>query len=321
MKLTREVKTAILVISGIVLFIYLFNYLKGEDLLSSSRTYYVVYDNVEGLAPSTPVTINGLNVGRVQDISFKEDGSGDLLVKLLIENDFEFSKNSKAQLYDLGIIGGKAIAIVPAFDGAEPAKSGMTLEGTTKDGLTELVNQRLAPLQEKIESVMVNTDSLLNNLNAVFDTETKQSLKRSIVGLEETIGSFKATSNSVNRMLTANQQSLNKTLENAEHISTNLSKMTDSLAAANLKKTIEDLQSTIDNVDQIMASVENGEGSIGKLLKDEKLYDNLEGASKQLEELLQDMKLNPKRYVHFSLFGKKAKRYDAEGNELKDKEN
>lgn len=321
MKLTREVKTAILVISGIVLFIYLFNYLKGEDLLSSSRTYYVVYDNVEGLAPSTPVTINGLNVGKVQSISFKEDGSGKLLVKLLIENEFEFSKNSIAQLYDLGIIGGKAIAIIPAFDGAEPAKDGMTLEGTTKDGLTELVNQRLSPLQEKIEAVMVNTDSLLSNLNAVFDAETKQSLKHSIVGLEQTINSFKATSNTVNKMIESNQQSLNNTLTNAEQISGNLSKITDSLASANLKATIEDLQSTITNVNQIMASVERGEGSIGKLLKDDNLYNNLEGASKQLEQLLQDMKLNPKRYVHFSLFGKKATRYDAEGNEIKDKDN
>ncbi|MCB0382701.1 MAG: MCE family protein, partial [Psychroserpens sp.] len=132
MKISREVKTAVLVISGILLFIFLFNYLKGENILDSSRTYYALYDNVEGLASSTPVTINGMNVGKVKDIAFTEDGSGQLLVTLLIDNDFQFSKNSKAQLYDLGIIGGKAVAIIPAFDNAENAKSGSYLETTVK---------------------------------------------------------------------------------------------------------------------------------------------------------------------------------------------
>ena len=134
MKITREVKTAILVISGILLFIYLFNFLKGNDILDSSRTFYTIYENVEGLAPSTPVTINGLNVGKVQDISFTEDGTGNLLVKLVVEEEFDFSKNSEAQLYEAGLIGGKAIAIIPAFDNAENAKKGTYLKGTIKAG-------------------------------------------------------------------------------------------------------------------------------------------------------------------------------------------
>ncbi|MFS4481675.1 MlaD family protein [Hyunsoonleella sp. 2307UL5-6] len=318
MKISREVKVGALVISGIVLFIYGFNYLKGKDLLNSSDTFYTEYQNVEGLVPSTPVTINGLSVGKVTEIDFKGDGSGKLAITLMVNSDFEFSKNSRAELYETGLIGGKAIAIIPAFDNAENAKDGDKLSGTVKAGLTDLVNQRLTPLQEKIEVMMVDADSLLSNVNEVLDVETKVSLRSSISGLNDIIQNFKKTSNSLNGLVASNEEKLSNTLENVDKISANLSKTTDQLAEADLSQTIKSLETTIQNFNTISAKIENGEGSIGKLLKDEGLYNNLEGASLQLEQLLEDMKLNPKRYVHFSLFGKKAKRYDAEGNEIKD---
>lgn len=296
MKISREVKTAVLVISGILLFIFLFNYLKGENILDSSRTYYAVYDNVEGLASSTPVTINGMTVGKVKDITFKGDGSGLLLVTLLVDNDFQFSKNSKAQLYDLGLIGGKAVAIIPAFDDAENAKSGSYLESTVKAGLTELVNQRLTPLQEKIEVVMTDADSVLKNVNEILDKDTKNNLREGIAELTETIKSFKNTSTSLNELIDSNKESLSATLSNFEKTSENFSKLSDSLAEANLAQTMKDLQSTIKNFDAIMLSINNGEGTIGKLLKEEGLYDNLEAASKEMEELIRDIKLHPARY-------------------------
>lgn len=319
MKISKEIKTTVLVVTGILFFYFGFNYLKGENLLNSSRFYYTVYSNVEGLMPSMPVTINGLNVGKIQSITFKDDNSGNLLIKLLIDNDFKFSKNSEAQLYETGLIGGKAIAIIPAFDNAEEAQNGDYLSGTTKAGLSELVNQRLTPLQEKIETMMVSADSLLSNLNDVFDDKTKSNLKSGIAGLSDVINNFKEASNSINKLITDNKGKLDSTLANVESLSGNLSKITDSISSTNLAETIKNLQSTIHNFDNVLSSIESGEGSMGKLLKDEGLYTNLEGASKQLEALLEDMKLNPKRYVHFSLFGKKAKQYNAEGNEIKSK--
>lgn len=310
MKISREIKTAILVISGIVLFIFLFNYLKGNNLLDSSRTFYVEYDNVEGMLASNPVTISGLTVGKVQNISFNKDGSGRLTVKLLVDNDFQFSKNSKAELYEAGLLGGKAIAIIPAFDNAENAKSGDYIKGTIKAGLTELVNQRLTPLQEKIESMMISADSLLVNINSVFDEQTKSNLKKSITELSTTIESFKNTSVSLNHLIEDNQEKLSSTLSNAENISSNLSKITDSIADANLGETIKSLQLTISNFDKILLSIENGDGTIGKLLKDEELYNNLKGASKEMEELLKDIKLHPKRY--FRILSKKEIPYNQE---------
>ncbi|MBT8265096.1 MAG: MCE family protein [Bacteroidia bacterium] len=318
MAISREVKTAGLVLIGLALIIFLFNYLKGENLLDSSRKFYTVFENVEGLATSAPVTINGLTVGRVQKITLDQEKNGQLMVMLLLDNDFEFSKNSTAELYETGLIGGKAIAIVPAFDDAEIARSGDMLDSEVKAGLSELLNQKLTPLQEKMEIMMVSADSVLTNINDVFDEKTKTNLQNSIAQLSATISSFKNTSQSLNGLITDNQEKLDNTLTNVDQISSNLLKITDSIASANLAQTIKNLESTIGNFDQVLASIENGEGSIGKLLKDEGLYNNLEGASKQLEQLLQDMKLNPKRYVHFSLFGKRPKQYDAEGNEIKE---
>ncbi|MGB1370258.1 MAG: MlaD family protein [Flavobacteriaceae bacterium] len=319
MKITKEIKTAILILSGILLFIFIFNYLKGENLLNSSRKITAIYDNVEGLIPSAAVTINGHKIGKVQDITFTEDGSGKLEVLMLIDSNFKFSKNSTAELYESGLIGGKAIAIVPANDDAENVISGDVLRSEIKPGLTDLVNQRLTPLQQKIEKVMESTDVLLANINSVFDEKTKSNIRGSFSQLEQTIASFESTSNALNALLQDNKTSITTTLDNFSNISENLSEVSSNLAEADLKQTINGLQSTISNFDQLLKNIEKGEGSIGKLMKDEGLYNNLEGALGQMEALLEDMKLNPKRYVHFSLFGKKPKPYSTDDSNNKSK--
>ena len=312
MKLTREVKTGILVILGILLFIFGFNYLKGENLFSASRTFYAEYNNVEGLVASTPVTINGKPIGKVKDISFKNDGSGKLLVTLAIDSDFQFSKNSKAELYEAGLISGKGVAIIPAFDGAENAKDKDVLEGTIKAGLSQLVNQKLTPLQGKIEAMMVSADSLLHNLNDVFDAKTKENLKTSIAGLSSTIDSFKETSNTLNETITGNQEKINSVLTSADESLANFSKISKSISEADLGQTIKNLELTLKNFDNILVSIEKGEGSIGKLVKDEGLYNNLKGATGELEALLKDIKLHPKRY--FRILSKKEIPYQEETN-------
>ena len=319
MKLSKEIKSAILVLSGILLFIFIFYYLKGENIFDNTKEISAVYDNVEGLAPSASVTINGHKIGKVQSIHFTDDLSGKLNVNMRIDSDFEFSKNSTAQLYEAGLIGGKAIAIIPAFDGAPNVESGDLLSSDVKPGLTDLVNQRLTPLQEKMETMMVSADTLLVNLNTLFDSQTKLNLKSSIAELTSTITSFKSTSESLNDLVIDNSSSVGEAITNFNKISEDLTHLSSSLAAADFDTIMADLKSTISSFNQLLVAIENGDGSVGKLMKDEAVYNNLEGATKQLEELLEDMKLNPKRYVHFSLFGKKAKQYDSEGNELKNK--
>lgn len=319
MKTSKEIKTATLVLSGIVLFIFIFNYLKGENLLSNSRKITAIYKNVEGLATSSAVTINGHTVGRVQDIQFTDDGSGMLQVRMLIDSDFKFSKNSSAQLYESGLIGGKAIAIIPANDGGENVVSGDVLRSEIKPGLTDLVNQRLTPLQEKIEAVMVSAEALLLNVNSIFDDQTKSNIKGSLSKLETTLSSFENTSNSLQSILEDNKGSITTTLDNFGTISQDISAVSTTLSQADLASTIEGLKSTINGFNTLLTNIEKGEGSVGRLVKDEGLYNNLEGALGQLEALLEDMKRNPKRYVHFSLFGKKNKAYKSDSSPEKSK--
>jgi len=309
LKTSKEIKTAILVLSGIFLFIFIFNYLKGENLFNSSKKIAAIYSNVEGLSISSSVTINGHKVGKVQDINFTSDGSGKLKVSMLIDSDFNFSKNSIAELYESGLIGGKAIAIIPVYDDSESSVSGDVLRSRIKPGLTELVNQRLTPLQEKIESVMVSADALLVNVNSVFDKKTKSEIKSSISKLEQTISSFEKTSNSLQNLIESNKNSINNSLQNFSNISDNLSDISETFSEAEFKQTVNGLKSSIESFNNLITSLNRGEGSMGKLFKDEKLYNNLESSLGQLESLLEDLKLNPKRYVHFSLFGKKNKLY------------
>ena len=313
MKFTKEIKTAIVVLSGILLFIFLYNYFKGQNLLISSRTFYATYSSVEGLTKSAPITINGFNVGSVVGMELTPDGRN-VLLTLLIQDDIEFSKNSKAQIYETGLIGGKAVAIVFADDGARPAVSGDTLASEVKDGLTDLVNQRLTPLQEKIEKMMVSADDLLQNINDIFDDRTKAHLRGSVARLDSTLASIQRLSSSAESMLASNKSKLNSAFDNAEKFTENLVAISDTLTEADLAGTINRLNQSLASVSALLKDIEQGKGSVGKILKDEKLYDNIEGATAQLEALLQDMKLNPKRYVHFSLFGKRPKSYDFEKN-------
>jgi|TARA_B110000003_G_scaffold91441_1_gene93659 phospholipid/cholesterol/gamma-HCH transport system substrate-binding protein len=317
LKLSKEIKTAVLVISGILLFIFIFNYLKGENVFDSSKKISAIYENVEGLAPSAAVTINGHTIGKVQSIEFKGDGSGLLRVTMLISDDFPFSVNSEAQLYEAGLIGGKAIAIIPSFDSSALVQSGDVLRSKVKPGLTDLVNQRLTPLQEKIEKMMVSADQLLINLNEVFDVQSKENIKLSIAELSTTISSFKTTSESLNSLVEDNKPAIGETILNFSKISKDLSSVSESLSESDIDLIMLDLKSTISSFDLLLKNIENGDGSFGKFIKDDRLYVNLQGATKQLEELLNDMKLNPKRYVHFSLFGKKAQQYDVDGKKVK----
>ncbi len=320
MKLSREVKTGIIVVAGIIAFIFGLSYLKSSPLFENNKTFYAVYDNVGGLQPGTQVSINGYNVGNVTSIKFK-DSSGKLLVTISINNEFEFSENSVAELFDTGIIGGKGVQIVPVFDQAPMAKSGDTLKSQIKPGLTELVQQKLTPLQMKVEGAVSHADSLLMNVNQILDDPTKNKLQETIVSLNELVRAFKGSADNLNVLLENNKTQLDSSLKNVSKITSNFSQLSDSLVSADLGGTLSEFQSTVIKLNGILSKIENGEGSLGKLSKDEALYDNLAAASRELDLLLQDFRLNPKRYVNVSVFGKKQKDYTLPENDPAEENN
>ena len=306
MKFTREVKTGLLALAAILLFIFGYSFLKGKNLLENDRTFYAIYDNVEGLVPSSAVTINGLVVGQVISIDFA-DNSGKLIVTFNVDKDFKFSKNSVAKVYGGGLIGGKSLAIIPKYEQGNEAKDQDTLPGTVEEGLLELVNDRLSPLQQKLEMAITDADTIFKTLGS--DTN-RQNITKIFENLNLTINEFKGVSNKLNRLLATNEENLNKTFTNFNEVSTKLNSFSDTLSQVNVKKLTNDLESVLASFNKISKDLESGNGSMGKLLKDKELYDNLAQSSKELELLLEDMRLNPKRYVHFSLFGRRNKEYE-----------
>ena len=298
MKLSYEIKTAILVLSGIILFIIGFSYLKSNDVFVADRIFYAVYDDVEGVSKGTPVTISGFNVGSVQDIKFYKNTS-QLLLKFRVENDFTFSDQSIAQIYETGLIGGKALSVVPKY-GQRLAKSGDTLQSSIAPGLTELVNDKLTPLQEKIESMVVSADSVLIGLNSVLNNEAKFEIQSSIKNFSSTVADLKNSAGTLDELLNTNKSQINNIISNVNQTSNELS---------DLSIVVKNLSQSSKSIDKIVNEISNGNGSLNKLIFDDELINSLDAASSNINLLLKDLRLNPKRYVHFSIFGKKNQQY------------
>lgn len=314
--MSKELKTGIISLIIIALGIWGYNFLKGQDLFNpSSRSFQVEYDNVNGLNEASLVTINGLPVGKVNKIEFNPnpERKGSLLVKFSMDSDFKFSKNSIVKIYSPSPLGGSNLAIIPDYEG-ENAVSGDMLKGEVEASLFSSIGEKLDPIQSKLDAVLLEADTLLAGLNNVLDKKAQRSLNRSIVALEGTISDTRKMLGSVNSLVENSKMSVEVSLKNTEKITGNFSKVSEDLAKANLDQTVKKLEGTLENVNGLLANMNNGKGTLGKLMTDEKMYNNLTNASKEMEELLREMKLNPKRFVHFSLFGKKAKPYNEENN-------
>ena len=307
MKFTNEVKTGILVIFGIGLFVFGFSYLKSNDIFVSDRTFYAIYDDVEGVVNGTPVTINGYPVGSIQNISFYKGTK--LLVKFRIENDIEFSINSSAQIYETGLIGGKALAIIPTNDKSRLAISNDTLSSSIAPGLTDLVNKQITNLQIKIESMVMSADSVLYKINRVFDDSTRSNLRKTVSDFNFTITELKETSSMIKNIVESNKSNVDLTIGNVSKISNDLSSISSALNDGGLDITLANFKKSSESLSALLNNINSGQGSISKLIKNDSLYNNLNNASKSIDLLLEDIRMNPKRYIHFSVFGKKNKPY------------
>lgn len=310
MKYSKEVKTALLAIVAIVLLIFGYSFLQGNNLLDPSRTYYAIYEDVEGLTPSSPVTINGLRVGNVTKIGFL-DQSGTLVVRFNVDTDFQFSKNSVAQIYGGGLIGGKSLAIIPEYEPGNLAKSGDTLPSEIEEGLLELVNDRLTPLQEKVEQTIVSTDSLVTALNDILNEDSRNNIRQTFEDVSQTAASLRNSANTISGILDENSVKLDRTFTNLDEMSGNFNAISDTLSQVEISRMVADIEEVISNFERISEKINNGEGTAAKFINDPSVYNNLEQATRQLEQLIQDVKLNPKRYVHFSIFGKNPGPYSA----------
>ena len=313
-KYSKEIKVGVIVILAIAGAIWGINYLKGRDLFSNSNTYYVVYSQINGLANSNTVTINGYKVGQVDKISFLPDNSGRILIALNINSSAFVSKDATAIIASADLLGTKVVQL-QLGESKIAAVDDDTLAGDLEIGMMA----QIEPVQQKMETLMISVDSLVNNLNTALSVQNRVNIDQSFSSLSATLkhldrisytldemtttenGKIKTTLISVNSMvsnLASNNEKINKIINN-------MASLSDSLAAANLKSAIDNLNKNMTDFALMLNKVNNGEGSLGKLMNDDKLYTNLNRSSAHLDSLLIDFKENPKRYVHFSVFGKK----------------
>lgn len=315
--MSRELKTGIIAILIIIIFIWGFNFLNGQNIFQpSKRQFLVEYNNVGGLTEASSVFVNGLKVGGVDNIDFNPDPAkkGKMLVKFSLENGFIFSKNSIVKIYSPNPLSGSNLVLIPSYDGEE-AKDGDYLKGEVEEGLFSAIGARLDPIQIKLERVLESADLSFKKFNNLLDKRTTTSIQNSFQEIEFAIIDLRTTIASVNSIVDSNSSNLKETLKNTNQITQNLSKVTDTLANSNLGEIMRKAELTLTSVNSLLDGIQNGKGTAGKFINDDALYTNLTEMSQELEELLRDMKLNPKRFVHFSLFGKKPSPYKPEVKE------
>ena len=314
MKFTKEIKAGLIAILAIVGFVILFQFMKGKSLFTTDNIFYAKFDNVEGLAASNPVSINGLKVGQVDQIIpiTEPDGKIHFVVKVTIDDNFEFSKKSTLEIFEPGLMSGKEMRVNLAY-GSPMAKDGDTLKGAFTLSMMNNISSQVGPVKDQLQVVLKRVDSLMVNANAMTDAQNQQAIRALLSSLNRTVTSFESTSQQTNALLANNDPRIQKMLDNANLATVSArttidkyGRVADEVDVQKLNNTIDKLSLTADKLNGIISGIQNGEGSLGKLAKDEQLYQNLNESSTNLNNLILDLKANPKRYLNFSVFGKNS---------------
>jgi len=317
-KVSNETKVGALTAIAITVLVLGYNFLKGKDLFTSTNTYYAIYDRVDGLAASNPVTINGYRIGQVTKVSLIAEDSMRLKVAFEVNSDIKVGDSAIAKIFDADLFGSKVMELVLRSSlSQQTLKNGDTLIGMVQPSLTSSVSAIISPIKNKAENLIVSLDS-------VFGGETGAKLKGTIANLNAITKTFKSTSKKLDGIVTAQQKRLDVIFANVQSISTNLKNnneaitatinnlksVSDTLAAVEIQQLVTNAKKALAQVNTITEKINSGEGSLGLLVNDKELYQNLNTSSASLDALLKDMKEHPKRYVHFSIFGRKDKKKD-----------
>lgn len=315
MKFSRDAKIGLVVVGAIVILIWGISFLKGFNLFSNEQIFFARYDRVDGLKKSSPVTLKGFKVGQIKSIQFNSAYADHLLVGFSISNEYKLSSNSIARIESSDIMGSKEIKLIPG-KGDKILQSGDTLTGSIEGDLKEQVSMQMLPLKRKAENLMSSVDSVLSVIQYVFNAKTRENLSQSFGSIEQTLKKLENTSGTLDTIVSGQKSHLENIIANADSISsylkdnnenitnilTNFSSISDSLSAAEITQTINNAKLSLQQTNQILEKINSGEGSMGMLINNDTLYTNLEAASNSLTNLLIDLKNNPKKYMHFSLF-------------------
>lgn len=312
MKITNETKVGALAAVAIAVLIVGYSYLKGNDVFSRENEFYAKYDRVDGLTASKPVLVNGYQIGRVSQLTLLPNGQ--ILVQFKIRPEFSIPKNTIAKLESTDLLGGKAI-VFQLGTMSDYAVNGDTLNANVQKDLM----QQVEPVQKKAEQIIARMDSILSSVNSTLNPEFQKNFDRSFSSIARTLETFEKTSKTVDGIVSGQSAKISGIMSNLESITTNfknnnekitavmnnLEKVSDDVAKANFAKTIDEANKAVADLQSIVSKINTGTGTLGQLINDEKMYNNLNNAAENLDKLMIDLKANPKRYVSFSVFGGK----------------
>ncbi|MDB2317757.1 MlaD family protein [Flavobacteriales bacterium] len=292
MKYSKELAIGLTTVATIICFTWGYNFLKGKNVFKAKRDYYAFYDHVHGLEVGQPVTISGYKIGQVTEITFDASYGGALLVGFHISKPLDISNDTKVKIYDMDIMGAKGLQLEPGISKVM-AISGDTLQGDIQISLTEQVTKQFVPIKD-------GTERLINVLDSTLRSITLLTQKASDL-IEVNHNSISSAAEHIDTL----SQTLNAQREDFEVILNNFRTFSSDLAASNVSSAISQIDETMNSLDLVLTDINTGHGSLGKLVKDGQLYTDMTASMSQLELLLEDLREHPKRYVHFSLFGRK----------------
>ncbi len=303
----KSVKVGVLSLLTIFLLYFGINFLKGINVMNNGRVFYAYYDNVSGLTEGNSVTVKGYKIGTITKINFDLEKENLLKVTLHLENGINIPLNTIAKIMSTDLMGTKGISL-SLGDTSVMSVSGSELASSIESSLQDEVNAQILPLKNKTEQLIGSIDSVMTVITSVLNKDARESLTKSLVSLDHTFSTLSETMLVVDKMVNENEKNISTIMTNFTSISSNLnasneeikniisnfSSISDSLAKA-------DILSTLSSIDKITSKINNSEGSLGQLVNDKELYNNLKDASQELDELIADMKLHPERYLTFSI--------------------
>ncbi len=318
MKISNETKIGVMAVIGVAMLIIGFKYLKGSGIFKKEKHIYAVYADVQGLKQSNPVVINGLQVGRITSL----DGGKDMkriLVTVSLTKDVNIPSNSLA-IINPNLLGSPTMEI-QLGDAGTFLKNGDTLLTTLNGGAFDQAMKIINPVLYEVRNAVKSLDSVLTTITTVFDVQTKDNIKSILANVNAATASFVVTSRSLEKLMDIQNGALGQSLENMKSFTSNLNEnnnqldsimknteaFSNKLSKLDLERTIDTLQVAINNFKAGSAKINSKDGSLGLLLNDKVLYQNLQSTSDKLNILLDDIRVHPKRYINFSVFGKKDK--------------
>jgi phospholipid/cholesterol/gamma-HCH transport system substrate-binding protein len=299
MKITKEIKIALVAIVSIVLLFFGMNFLKGMTLFSSGNSYYITFKDISGLSSSSPIFANGYRVGVVKDVSFDYENNGDVVVEFMVDDDLQIPRGSTAEIVS-DLMGNVKMNLLLADNPRDFVAKGDTIMGVINSGMLGKAKDMI-PV---IEKMLPKLDSILANINMLL---SDPNIGRTLGNVQKTTENLTVTTQQLNALMANVNKDVPGLMGKASGLLDNANNLTANLAAVDVASTVAKVDQTLANVQQLTSKLNNNKGTLGLLMNDETLYNNLTNTVLSADSLLNNLREHPKRYVHFSLFGKKDK--------------